>query len=481
MEGFVPDEVQPEGLTGFTPDSDIPFVPDPTQPEQPEQPMFPEGSLGDRITTQLRSRLENTEESVEMMVQDEQTLAEAFAQTVGQGLMAGNEAVSESVLAFLSTMDVTGTLDFLGEYIESGADTIMSTDTAQYLYNSYRAMDPRTQKNLDAAFNIGLSLVPMKGKISKQLIESGVNAEKKELGKYVLDQSIDAKAARNGELGMERIQQTVTNREDTLLNTILTVKGVGASKPRKQLMTSLNKEIARLGKDIRTELKKSNIYIPKGTMTKRINARLAQFRKDNPEYANKHLTGTVKKAFDAYIAANRKAKYTGRPEELLEVRRAFDDISQTYFNVDWTAGDSASRRVLAVIREELNQMVQETAPDAAIRQAMARQHNIMMAKDNLKYNMVAEKSIANKVVAKAEHHPYVVGGALTGGGMVSNLAGSEAMGIGLGALGAGYAVSRPPVRKYLGLTMDTLGVTPVRSMLADAANETVLRQEEQEQ
>jgi hypothetical protein len=445
-----------------------------------EPPMFPEDSYGGRMLSQMQNRIENTQESAEMMMQDEQTYLETAAQGFGQVLMAGNDAVSESILSFLSTMDFTGAMDFLGDYIEQGADNLMSTDTAQYIYNQYLNMDPRAQKDLDAAFNIGLSMVPFRKKMSTQLIESGINAEKKSIGKYVLDQGPRAQAARNGEIGMERDARTVNNREDRVLNTLLTVKGIGATTPRPKMMGAMNKEIARLGKDINKALRASNVYIPKGTMTKRINSRLAQFRKDNPEYATKHLTNTVKKAFDAYIAANKKAKYTGRPEELLEVRRKFDDIAQTYFNVDWEAGNDSSRRILSVIREELNQMIQETAPDAAIRQAMARQHDIMIAKDNLKYNMVAEKSLTDKAVAKVEHHPYLVGGALGGSGMLSNMAGNEAVGAALGLGALGYGLSRPPVRKYLGLGMESLGVTPARSLFVDAANETVQRAEEQQ-
>ena len=73
MEGFVPDEVQPEELSGFTPDADVPFVEDTQQPKELDKPMFEEGSLGNRIQTQLQSRVDNVEESSRMMAEDEQT------------------------------------------------------------------------------------------------------------------------------------------------------------------------------------------------------------------------------------------------------------------------------------------------------------------------------------------------------------------------------------------------------------------------
>jgi hypothetical protein len=53
--------------------------------------------------------------------------------------------------------------------------------------------------------------------------------------------------------------------------------------------------------------------------------------------------------------------------------------------------------------------------------------------------------------------------ALTGGGMASNILGSEATGVGLGLLGGAYALSRPQLRSSVGTVLQNVPVG--RSML----------------
>lgn len=471
---FTPDEKQPEGL-GFTPD--VGFTPDAAkaQPEELKEPTFEEGSFGNRVSTALQGRLENTQESARMMAEDEQTYLEAAAQGFGQVIMGYNDVVSESVLEVLDTMTPDAAQDWLGEYIDAGADHLMSTETAQSLFNEYMSLDPRARKNLDAAVNIGLAVIPMKTRMGKKLYEAGKKSEKNSLGRYLLDQGTSAKAARNAEMGMDKARQNVLNREDAVLNTALSVKGVSSSTPRPKMMAALNTEVARLGTDIKKALAGSTMRVPKGTVTKRVNSRLVQFMNENPQYRTKHLQGTVKKALDAYLAANKK--YTGKPSELLDVRRQFDKTIDDFFKADIYNGNDTSRRVVAAIRDELNTIIQETAPDAKIRDAMQRQHHIMIAKDNLAFNMATEKSAASKVVAKVEHHPFLVGGALTGTGAASSMMNSELLGAGGLLLGGSYIATRPSVMKATGAVVDKGNLS--KSLLVNMLNEQMQEQEQQ--
>ncbi len=468
---FEPLEVEATGQ------SDVPFVP--LDEDQVETISPPDTSFTGRVQSQLKQRLSNVEESAEMMANDEQTYLEATAQGFGQVLMAGNDVVSEGILEILSTLTPDGAEEFLKEQLAAGTEKLIDTDTAKYLYGAYQNLSPRARKDLDAAANIGMSLIPMSSKVGKTLKSAGFAKEKKSLGKYLLDQSPLAQKARNAELGMERGAQTVLNREDAILNTALSIKGIDSSTPRKKMMGALNTEVARLGADIRKSLASVPLTVPKGAVTRRLNTALANFRQAYPEYAGKDLSHIVDKVKRAYLAANKT--YTGRPEELLDVRRKFDKVIERFFNKDVHAGDHTSRPVVAALRNELNQIMQEVAPDAQIRAAMQRQHHALTAKDNLAFNMVMETSTADKLLSKIEHHPYFVAGAVGGGGMGSQfLTGplGEALGVGAGLFGTGYAVTRPSVLKTAGSTMET--VKPAKSLLIDALNQQAPQAQEEQ-
>lgn len=467
---FEPLEVEVAGQ------SDVPFVP--LEEDQVETITPPDTSLTGRVKSKLKERISNVEESAQMMADDEQTYLEATAQGFGQVLMAGNDVVSEATLELLSALTPDAAEAFLKEQIDTGAEKLMSTDTARYLYDAYSNLSPRARKDLDAAANIGMSLIPMSSKTGKILKAAGVAREKKSLGKYLLDQSPAAQKARNAEMGMDKNMQTVHNREDAVLNTALSIKGIDSSTPRKKMMGALNTEVARLGADIKKALSAVPTTIPKGMVTKRLNTAMAEFKKANPEYAGKDLSHIVDKVKRAYLAANKS--YTGRPEELLEVRRKFDKVIERFFSKDVHAGDHTSRPAVAHLRNELNQIMQDIAPDAKIRSAMQRQHHAMIAKDNLAFNMVMETGAASKLLSKMEHHPYFVAGAVSGGGMGSQFMSGplgEALGIGAGLFGAGYAATRPSVLKGAGSTLETLN--PTKSLLIDALNEQAPQVEEQ--
>jgi hypothetical protein len=106
----------------------------------------------------------------------------------------------------------------------------------------------------------------------------------------------------------------------------------------------------------------------------------------------------------------------------------------------------------------------------------------LIAKDNLATNIAMEKNLGDKLISKLEHHPFLVGGALSGGGLGGQLMGSEATGVAAGLLGAGYVATRPSVQKAVGTTLST--VKPTKSLLVDMLNQqgqNFANQAEQEQ
>lgn len=481
-ELFVPytqDPVQPPVNPPLTdvPVTDVP-QPEPvpfTPYEQPPWNGFSPESIGGRIQSAVGERINNVQDSVQMMNNNEQTYLETAAQGFGQVIQANFDAVSETALGILSAMTPDEAEKWIKEQIDTGSQALMDTETAQAMYQVYRNLNPRARKDLEAAANIGLGWLPLKSRIGEKLIESGVAAEKKSLGRYLLDQGPSAKQKRIQEKGMDRQAQTTLNREDAILNTVMSIKGISASTPRPKMMAALNTEIARLGSDIKTALSRVETKVPKGTLTLTVNRALSQFKKDRPEFNTKDLKPIVDKVQRAYLAANKK--YNGRPDDLLRVRREFDSIIEKMFKKDVFAGDDVSREVVAVVRNTMNDIMQNVAPDAKIRAAMQRQHHAFSARENLGYNMAREKELGDKILSKMEHHPMLTTSLLAGGGLGAKLAESEGLAAGAAILGAGYLGSRPVVRKTAG---QILVNSPIgKSLFADMASVQEPQQEEQ--
>ena len=470
MEGFVPDDDQPtvikttEGnLSGFEADVD--------QPENLEAPMFPADSLFGKTQANLENRLANSAESASMFLRDEQTYSEATMQAFGQALMAYNDVVSNVGLEILSALTTDRAEEWLKELIDTGATELMSIEAAQDLYQMYQSLSPRARKDIDAAMNIGLSGLPMKKTIGGAIKKAGQTLEKNSIAKDFLTYGIEAKKARNSEIGKTVDKQYVLNREDDLLNTVLSVKGISSAKSRAKKMAAVNREIAKLGDMVKKSLASVPTTVSKGTVTKRVNAGIRALQSEKPVYAGKYLKEVVQKALSGYQDAMKS--FNGRPEDLLRVRKAFDDEIQLLFKKDVHAGDDASRAVVAQIRNTMNDILQELAPDSAIKSSLLRHHKLLIAADNLSTNMAIDRRPVEKALSKLESHPFFVTGALSGTGIGSTFMNSpvlgEALGVGTGLLGAGYLATRPQVLKPVGSALDKTAME--KRLIIDMLNE----------
>lgn len=450
--------------------ADAPQTPE-TQPEwfaqAPQEPAIAPDSYLGKVGSHLKKRIDSMDETTQMYLNNEITYPEAVLHSFGNAFGALFDTVGQTAFSILSTLTPDEAEQWLKEQIASGAGAVMKTKTAQDLLKAYKGLSPRVRKDIESAVNVGFGIAPIKSVAGGALTKSGIDARKATLSKYVLSQTPNAKQARIAEQGLERPMQTVLNREDGILNTVLSIKGITESTSRPKMMSKINQEVGRLSTDIVRSLKDVKSIVPKGTVNQRVAAQMTEFVKKNPEFIGKDLKPTYEKVIRAYQTA--MGKYNGRPEELLQLRRNFDKTVEKLFKKDVHAGDDVSREVVAVIRNEMNQIMQDIAPNAQIKAAMQRQHNALMAKENLGYNMAREGSTVDKIVTKIEHHPMFTTSMLTGGGMASKMAGSEALGVGLGALGAGYAASRPAVRTGAGAVLENVPVG--RSMLMDMAGQ----------
>jgi adenylate kinase family enzyme len=450
--------------------SDAPKTPE-TNPEwfaqEPPQPdIAPDSYLG-RVGSGLQKRIDAVGESTKAYLNNEITYPEAVLSSFGNAFGALFDTVGETAMSILSTLTPDEAEEWLKEQIAAGAGSVMKTKTAQDLLKAYKGLSPRVRDNIANSVNVGFGIAPLKSTVGKALTKSGMDAKKSTLSKYVLSQTPNAKQARIAEKGLERPMQTVLNREDAILNTVLSIKGISESTSRPKIMSALNGEVARLSSGITKALKDVPTLVPKGAVNQRISTRMTEFVKNNPEFIGKDLKPTYEKVVRAYQTALNK--YNGKPQELLQLRRDFDKVVEKFFKKDVHAGDDVSREVVSQIRNELNQIMQDIAPNDQIKAAMQRQHHALMAKENLGYNMAREGSTVDKMLTKIEHHPMFTTSLLTGSGIASKAMGSEALGVGLGTLGAGYALSRPAVRTGAGAVLENAPVG--RSMIMDMAGQ----------
>ena len=468
----------PEAPLG-TPDTDMPTPQNMAMPagltSTPVQPPQDPNML-ERLGDKLGQRVEKVQRGSEMYSAGEISYPEFAMRGLSFGVGALYDTVGEGLMTVMGELTPDSLEDFLKEQIAAGGTKLMSTDLAQDALNVWNSMSQREKDNWADVGNIASFLLPgtavtknakiPKGGVGAGIKASAIKSEKKALGNLVLDNSPLAVKARHKELGRDLAKQTVTNRENDVLNTVLSIKGVSASSSRKKIMESLNTEVDRLSGQIKGALSKTDKPVSIQTLNTKIDEGIDLFLKNNPEYTSAKLlpdlTPRINEAIDLALQ-----KFNGKPSSLVDVRREFDRLVEASFQKDIFAGDHVSRPLVSAIRNSMNDAMQALAPDSQIKAAMRRQHHAMVAADNLAYNMATKPTLAQKVAEFPQRHPYLSLGAAGGTGALPGILNTE-LGV-LGALGAtaAYGASRPAVRRIAGTALEPLPVT--RGLLTGAA------------
>lgn len=443
------------------PSADVPTGFAPMGQPSPNDPDFLE-----RLGSKLGRRVERVERGTKAYEAGDISYPELVTYGLSFGIGALYDTVGEGVLTLLSEMTPDSAEEYLEEAIAAGGTKLLETETAQQALEIYNSLDQTEKDRLANFTDIGLAMIPGGNRVGQSVKQSGINAEKKIVGKYVLNQSYNANKRRASEAGLPKARQTARNLDDSVLNTVISIPGISSSSSREQIMKALNKELARLGQNVRKGLQDSKFTMPKAVVKNQLLKEANDFMKQNPIFASKSMQGTVKKVNEAIDTVLKN--YSGKPIDLLRLRQEFDEAIETLFKKDIHAGDDASRQLVAAMRNRMNSMMEELVPDAALRAQMRRQHHILLAKDNLSYNMSREPKWWATAARKIEQHPMLTLGAATGGGgMFGNLLGSEVAGVAaLGAAGL-YGITRPGVRMLTGQAMETLPVG--RGVLTTAA------------
>lgn len=446
-------------------DPDVPQnVPEGFAPVR-EPDVDPDSFFG-RVGSRIGERVEKVERGARMYEQGEITYPELALR--GFGFAAGTifDTVGEGVMSVLSALTPDQTEDFIKEQIAAGGTRLMDLDTAQNLLQFYQELPQRTKDNLGDVIDISMAALP-KGKVGEGLTKSALQSEKKTLSKYVLNNTPNAKDLRARELGLPKNLQTTLNREEAILNTVVSLPKVSSSSSRKTIMGEVNKEIGRLGTKIKADLAKTDTFVPKQTVNTQVTQAMQSFVQSNPIYGSAQFKNLRKNVQEAYRQALRD--FDGKPASLLKLRQDFDKNVATLLKKDVHEGD-VSREMVAAVRNRLNDMMEGVAPDDAIKASMRRQHHLMIARDNLAYNMAREGSVIENTAKFVNQHPFMAMSTLGGTGMVTNLLGSELGTVGALAATGAYGLSRPAVRQAAGAAMNALPTT--RGMLYGAANET---------
>jgi len=449
-----------------TPNQDVPAPENMPQGFTPvaEPDVDPDSFFG-RVGEQIGKRIEKVERGVKMYEEGEITYPELALRGLGFGVGSVFDTIGEGVLTILSELTPDQIEDFLAEQIAAGGTKLMESETARDLLQTYQELPQRAKDNLGDIITVGAGVLP-KGQVGKKVVESGIKAEKDILAKYVLNQTPSAKEFRAREAGLPKNMQTTLNREDAILNTVVSLKGVSESSSRKKIMGSINQEIGRLGKDIKKNLAKSEYkFISKQNVNTAVTKAMQEYTQKNPLFGTEKFSNLRNNLQEAYRQALKD--FNGKPEDLLKLRQDFDKNVATLLKKDVHEGD-VSREMVASIRNSLNNMMEQVAPNDAIKASMRRQHNLMLAKDNLAYNMAREGSMVDNTVKFINQHPFMAMSAAGGTGMLPSLLSSE-LGVvgGLTAAGA-YGVTRPSVRKGVGTVLSAAPTT--RGMLFGTSN-----------
>lgn len=456
---------QVPAVSGTLPEGATPLSPEPAIPASEPQQVVEKDSFLERTGDLVQKRIENVERGSELYTEGEISYPQFALYGLGNSFGALADVIGESAFTVISTMLPQQAEDFLKEQIAAGGTKLMDTETATAALEFYRTLSPAQQDLLQNSLETTLGVIPG-GQWGKSLVSKAVAQDKAKLSNVVLDTSTAAKQKRASESGLAKNRQFTLNNEDNILNTVLSLGVSGNTKPG-EIVARLNREINRLGKDIDRSLLRSRERVTNQTITDNVNARLNEFVTNNPIYETSNLSNQLKKAQEALDAALKN--YDGTPRGLLKLRREFDNNINTVFAKDVHAGDSSSREIALQMRNALNDLTQAVAPDEDIRALMRRQHLSLLARENTTRHIAktTDSNLVKKAIDLAERHPFVVAGALQGGGMLTNIP----EGLGLTAAGAlaGYGATRAPVLRAAGTTASTAPLG--RGLLYGAINE----------
>ena len=456
-----------------TPEEVIAQIPEGLTPAAPNAPM----TFGDRIEKIRNDRQHEIELAGQRWMSGEASTPEALVQVVGNYIGASSDVVGETVSSAISAMLPDDAKNYIEELIAaqdiSGA--IKQDPALNMLMSKYQAMSDNDKATLGGIANIinvgtGKLFADVGGKIKA----SGIEAEKRRLADSMGDMSEQGRKDRARELGNPLEQSPNTRRENDILTTLHSVRGVSMAKTPEANMKAINAELKKL----RGKIEKGLAGSQKTPMSKK--AVMAHMKMSMLEaeaadslLSTKALQGHKKKAQEALEAAFDVVEdpMNIKPRELLKVRQKFDQNMQDLFSAELFVKDGTPRKFATPYRDSLNDLVVNSVDDTNLQALLRRQHKLLVGQNNLAGFLATKPDATERALRTVESHPYMTMGALSGGGMLSNAMQSEAAKLAVGGLATTYGVMHPKVRQVLGQAVQAQPVPVGRAGLFYGAEE----------
>jgi hypothetical protein len=383
-------------------------------------------------------------------------------QTIGKGLFGTvADIAGESIATLVSDMMPDEAEAYLKQVIASGAETVMSTDTAKELLAMYQNMDPQDRKTLESATNIAMALVPAKGMgkvkpLGKQVegagaaMKASAKATKLARQKKAFSRLYTAKEGTRS-----------AGRNDAVLNTLIDVPKLKPSMAPDAAREIIKNERKRLDDLIFADVAKSkNPPMSVNAINNHVNKRLDALRYSDPAY--KQIGDTpfkqISEMLDDHLV---KFKQTGAtPQDLIKLRKDLDASIGLWKGNDKILRESgAVNNVVREFRNGINDLIDSYKVDVDTAALRNKQSLLYTAEENLAKNSGKFKKWHERGWDYAKAHPFAVGAAVSGTGLLA------APGVvpAIGAAGAVYGTAKmfPAMRSGFGAGIQMLGgVTP---------------------
>jgi hypothetical protein len=383
-------------------------------------------------------------------------------QTVGKGLFGTvADIAGESVATLVSDMMPDEAEAYLKQVIASGAETVMSTDTAKELLAMYQTMDPQDRKTLESATNIAMGLVPAKGMGNAKPLGKQVEAVGKGMRASAKATTIARQKKAFSRLYTAKEGTRAAGRNESVLNTLIDVPDLKPSVAPEAARELIKNERKRLDDLIFADVAKSkNPPLSVNAINNHVNKRLDALRSSDPAY--KQIGDTpfkqVSEMLDDHLVKFKQSGVT--PKELIKLRKDLDSSIGLWKGNDKILRESgAVNNIVREFRNGLNDLIDSYKVDVDTAALRNKQSLLYTAEENLMKNSNKFKNKWQQSWDYAKAHPFAVGAAVSGTGLLAAPGVLPAVGATAAILGLNKA--NPAIRSGFGAGIQALGgVTP---------------------
>ncbi len=491
------------------------------EPEQEELGLL--GSISERLGKRADIFEELTaappESNIESLGKGFQLLGNVVAggalDIVGETVSAGFANISK--LASALTPDaIEGPVS---EKVKEIFTSAVGTDVAQAgisaasqgieAYQEWAQANPEAAKNIDAAANLALVALPVKGAPKGGGLIGPPKQGRLLRGAAALDKTIDTKQkdfiadlvspvktkavledeAKRSVRGKFGTTEVIPSAKDvSLSNAVSRVDGVKAGNTLVQNQNAIQAANLAEGKNLAVLLKDTKVKIPRAEIKKAMDGVVKTLELDPLIVGDAVKTGEK-------LLKNAKSildKHPNTPSGVLAARKEFDALVRKQkpkaFN---PATENAMSTALRETRQAMNGIIEKAAPSVTVRESLNFQSNLFAALDNIAPKVAKEantvigrlgenviKSLGGKGVGLTKS--ILSSGAFIGTAIVSPQAAAGVIGAGLAAKGAQKlatsATTKKAISKLLRLTDEAIrkstakGATDlVKALRADRA------------